>query len=203
MVDGITSVVDDIFINFAAFIKALYKKEQLNYPKFYKMDNLSKLGFLTAELIFKSRNIPERYKKEEVGIVISNSSSSLDTDIHYQETISDSANYYPSPSVFVYTLPNILIGEICIKNGITGENAFLISEKFNGELICNYVDNLLQNNNIQACLCGWVELLMEDYESCLMIVEKEEVLTGRNEGTEKYRAFTKENVTQLYFNKGM
>ncbi len=202
VVDGRNGDVEEIFINFAAFIKALYKKEQLNYPKFYKMDNLSKLGFLTAELIFKSRNILDQYKREEFGVIIANSSSSLDTDIHYQESISDSDNYYPSPSVFVYTLPNILIGEICIKNGIKGENAFLISESFNAELICNYVDNLLQTNRIQACICGWVELLHEEYESCMMMIEKEKVLSGRNELTVKYRAFTKENITQLYLNKG-
>jgi hypothetical protein len=203
LIDGRINDFDENFTNFAAFIKALYKKEQLNYPKFYKMDNLSKLGFLTTELIFKCRNILDHYKREEFGVIIANSSSSLDTDIHYQDTISDGTNYYPSPSVFVYTLPNILIGEICIKNGIKGENAFLISEKFSADLICNYVDNLLQNNNIQACLCGWVELIKENYESYLMIIEKEEVLTGRNEVTEKYRTFTKENVTQLYLNKRM
>lgn len=202
VVDGRTGEIDENYINFATFIKALYKKEQLNYPKFYKMDNLSKLGFLTAELIFKSRNILDQYKREEFGVVITNSSSSLDTDIHYQETISDNDSYYPSPSVFVYTLPNILIGEICIRNGIKGENAFLISESFDAGLICNYVDNLLQNNRIQACMCGWVELLHEAFESFLMIIEKEKILTGRNEETGEYLAFTKENITQLYLNKG-
>jgi hypothetical protein len=200
VIDGKTVEVDENYINFATFIKALYKKEQLNYPKFYKMDNLSKLGFLTAELIFKSRNIPDHYKREEFGVIIANSSSSLDTDIHYQDTISDSTSYYPSPSVFVYTLPNILIGEICIKNRIKGENAFLISKKFDAELMCNYVEDLLQNNRVQACICGWVELLHEDYESCLMIIEKEKALTIRNEEIGKYHAFTKENVTQLYLN---
>lgn len=193
---------EENYVNFATFIKTLYKKEQLNYPKFYKMDDLSKLGFLTAELIFKERNILDHYKREDFGIVIANSSSSLDTDIHYEDTIKDNANYFPSPSVFVYTLPNILIGEICIKNGIKGENAFLISKRFDAEFICNYVDNLFKFNHIEACLCGWVELLQENYESFLMIIEKQKTLKGRNEETGQFQAFTKENVTQLYLNKG-
>jgi hypothetical protein len=201
-VNGTVGSVEENFITFAAYIKALYKKEQLNYPKFYKMDNLSKLGFLTAELIFKNRNVPEQYKREEFGVIIMNSSSSLDTDIQYQETISDSANYFPSPSVFVYTLPNILIGEICIKNGIKGENAFLVSERFDADLICNYVQNLLLHNQIQACLCGWVELMREDFESFMMIIEKEKIVKERGEEANRYAAFTKENVTQLYLNKG-
>ena len=123
-VNGIIEADIENNINFATFIKSLYKREQLNYPKFYKMDNLSKLGFITAELVLRKRNIPDLYKKETIGVMITNSSSSLDTDINFQATISDAANYFPSPSVFVYTLPNILIGEICIRNGIKGENAF-------------------------------------------------------------------------------
>src|ERR1039457_3804686 len=152
-VDGKTIFADDNFTTFVRCIKALYKKEQLNYPKFYKLDNLSKLGFLTAAFIINSRNIREHYNGEELGVVITNSSSSLDTDIHYQETISDSANYFPSPSVFVYTLPNILIGEICIRNGVKGENAFLVTQRFDAGIIFNYVDNILQTNKIQACIC--------------------------------------------------
>ena len=45
--------ITENFVNFAAFIKSLYKKESVNYPKFYKMDNLGKLGFMAAEMIFK------------------------------------------------------------------------------------------------------------------------------------------------------
>ena len=44
--------INEIFVNFAAFIKTLYKKEMISYPKFYKMDNMSKLGFLGAEMLF-------------------------------------------------------------------------------------------------------------------------------------------------------
>jgi hypothetical protein len=51
------------FVNFATFIKALYKKETISYPKFYKMDNLSKLGFLGAEMLLRDNSFFDRYSK--------------------------------------------------------------------------------------------------------------------------------------------
>jgi hypothetical protein len=165
-------VFEENFANFAAFIKNLYKKEQVNYPKFYKMDNLSKLGFLTAEILIRNSDVLNKYDKNEIGIVIANSSSSLDTDLDYQELIRDKSNYFPSPSVFVYTLPNILIGEICIKHRIKGENAFFVSEEFDHGQINNYVSQLFENDKVKACICGWVELLREKYHSLLFLVER-------------------------------
>ena len=121
VIDDKIEFVTEIITTFAGFLKALYKKEQISYPKFYKMDSLSKLGFLTSERLFKECDVLEKYPKEEIGVIIFNSSASLDTDLAYQQTIEDKANYFPSPSVFVYTLPNILVGEICIRHKINGE----------------------------------------------------------------------------------
>lgn len=169
-VNGAPCFEDENFINFAEFIKALYKQEKIGYPKFYKMDSLCKLGFMTAELTLRKRPVA-LYHHEDVGIVLSNRSASLDTDIRYQETISDRNNYYPSPSLFVYTLPNIMIGEIAIKNKIKGENAFLISESFDGQLLFAYVNDLFRQKRIRACLTGWVEIQEDQFKSLVMMVE--------------------------------
>jgi hypothetical protein len=191
---------DEIFVNFAAFIKALYKKEAISYPKFYKMDNLSKLGFLGTEMLLKDTSFLDRYKNEEIGIVIMNSSSSLDTDLSYNETIKDKSSYFPSPSVFVYTLPNILIGEICIRHKIKGENAFLVSEKFDPGKIVETVRLLLGKDYAQACLCGWVEVLGVKFESVLFLVEKEKTITGFNPEVTN-SPFTIESLTHFYQHK--
>ena len=158
-------------LNFADFIKSVFKQEEIVYPKFYKMDSLSKLGFLAAELILKDNRIAG-YRSDSVGVVLSNSSASLETDIAHNETIKDRSAYFPSPSVFVYTLPNIVIGEICIKHKIKGENAFLVSESFNSRLLLDYVNELFDSNRVDACLCGWVEVLGKNFDALLMLVEK-------------------------------
>ena len=189
--------ITENFVNFAAFIKSLYKKESVNYPKFYKMDNLGKLGFMAAEMIFKESPFLERYKREDIGIVIQNSSSSLDTDKAYNETIRDRSNYFPSPSVFVYTLPNILIGEICIRHGIKGENAFLLSAQFDPGALTEAVSLLLDKDRAQACLCGWVEVLGDRFESVLFLVEKKNMSSGQGLPTGT-KPFTMKSLTEFY-----
>jgi hypothetical protein len=195
-------VVTENFSNFAGFLKALYKKELLTYPKFYKMDSLSKLGFLTSEKLFKESNVLENYRKEDIGIVIFNSSSSLDTDFVYQKTIADKSNYFPSPSVFVYTLPNILIGEICIRHKIKGENAFLVSEKFDPDMIVDHVTSLMESGRVAACLCGWVEVLGDNYKSMLVFVENASAILPKDNQPALQKTFTAKNINNIYHYNG-
>lgn len=152
----------------AGFLTALHKHLNTGYARFYKMDNLAKLGWLASEILLKDSFHTEQYKPEETGIVLTNANASLDTDIKYQATIND----IPSPSVFVYTLPNIMIGEICIRNHFKGESAFFVFEKFDVEFIEQYVNNLLNNDILQVCICGWVELTGHEYKAALYLVEK-------------------------------
>jgi hypothetical protein len=129
-----------------------------------------------------------------------NSSSSLDTDLSYNQTIKDKSNYFPSPSVFVYTLPNILIGELCIRHGIKGENAFFIFNCFEPQKILDLVHLLLDKDRAQACLCGWVEVLEDNFESVIFLVEKEQRMKEFQLKNE-YSYFNNENLIKLYQNK--
>jgi hypothetical protein len=178
--------------DFAEFSKAAFKELNQPYLKFYKMDNLSKLGFLCAEYLFKHKPISPVYKPEEVGIILCNAASCIDTDVEHQKTIADAGNYFPSPSIFVYTLPNIVIGEISIKHKFQGENTFFIFEQFQPEFMVNYVTDLLQSGRVKACLTGWVDLLpgAADYKAVFYLAEMGE----RNETLE----FNSENLKNIY-----
>ncbi|SHM28185.1 hypothetical protein SAMN05216524_1011402 [Mucilaginibacter sp. OK098] len=152
------------------------------------MDNLSKLGWLAAEILLKEGFKEYNYQPEEVGVVLANSNSSLDNDLKYADTIKE----FPSPAVFVYTLPNIVIGEICIRHKFKGEHAFFIQDNFDAEFIKQQVNYLLENDNLQACICGWVEVLEQNYKAVLFLVEKKK--------TEKSLLFSAENMDNV-FNK--
>ncbi|MAZ27160.1 MAG: 3-oxoacyl-ACP synthase [Cytophagaceae bacterium] len=138
--------------DFNAFAKALYKHLKLAYPKFHKMDNLSKLCFLSTEVLSRELEFDNN-----MAIVLSNHSSSLDIDRLHQESINDPENFYPSPANFVYTLPNIGMGEICIRHKIQGENAFFVSKNFNAQLLHAYCESLLQTGKCEQVLCGWAD----------------------------------------------
>ncbi len=156
----------------ADFMKSVYKHFKTDYPKFYKMDNLCKLAFIASELLLKTNNITEKYNRDRIAIVISNSASSLDIDTEHQSTISDKDNFFPSPAVFVYTLPNILIGEIAIRNSIKGENSLFIFENFNPEFMENYHNILLNLKTTDACISGYVDFYEHKYKAFLYTVEK-------------------------------
>lgn len=173
-------------IELSDFLLSLYRHLDIQYPKFHKMDNLSKLGWLANEVLLKDSFDAGKYQPEDIGIVLSNANSSLDTDIKYLETTREMA----SPALFVYTLPNIVIGEISIRYKFKGENAFFITESFDAEFIQQYVSNLLDGEIVQSCICGWVELLGNEYKAALFLIEKDKSANSV--------IFTKEKLNKIY-----
>ena len=167
-----TSVFKIAPTNFADFSKQAYRNFDIQYPKFFKMDALSKLAFLGAELLLSP--ITSSEEENNIALVLANKSSSLDTDVKYQESISDKENYYPSPAVFVYTLPNICLGEISIRHQLKSENSFSIFDAFNTEFMSNYSNILLDSDKADVVLCGWVEFFNDDYKAFLCTISKEE-----------------------------
>ena len=156
---------------FSDFSKKAYHNFAMNYPKFFKMDNLSKLAFIGSELLLNS--VIDAAAENNIALLFANKSASLDTDVKYQNSISDAENYFPSPAVFVYTLPNICLGEIAIKNQLKSENSFFIFEAFNSAFMMQYANVLLNTNKAEKVLCGWVEYYQEYYKAYLYLVTKE------------------------------
>ena len=169
--------------NLKSFLKSTYKNLEIKYSKFFKMDNLSKISFIAAEIILKNITL----ENENIAIVFSNKAASLDTDRKFQDSISDVDNFYPSPAVFVYTLPNIGIGEISIRHQLKSENAFFVFENYNANFHQNYENALLQNNNSDAVLGGWVNVDGDNYDAFVYLVSKNGIIEH-----------TKENLLKLY-----
>ncbi|MBO9617751.1 MAG: hypothetical protein J7539_01840 [Niabella sp.] len=169
----------------AAFLKEAYGQLGVEYPRFYKMDALSKMGLVAADVLLKN-NFTTAYRPEQVGLVFSNRNASIEADAHYWEASQE----YPSPALFVYTLPNIVIGELCIRYQFKGENAFFVSERFDAEWIHWYVSDLMKRNLLKACICGWVDVLDDRLDACLFLVEQE--ASGRSS------TFTPGNLDQIY-----
>ncbi len=171
IIDGKVGFEGNIDWSMPEFLKKVYKNFEMKYPKFYKMDPLTKLGFTTAEILLRDKNLNEKYDDADIGIVILNRSSSIDIDKAFQLTIDDNDNYYPSPALFVYTLPNIMAGEICIRHKFKGENTVFIRKEFSAKFIQDYVSLLFQKKKAKVCIAGWVEVNHTQYKSLLMLVE--------------------------------
>ncbi|MDR2622486.1 MAG: beta-ACP synthase [Dysgonamonadaceae bacterium] len=157
---------------FQEFIKSAYKNLDLNYPKFYKMDDLCKSAFITFEYLVKDIPDFESLDKKKTALVFGNTTSSLDTDLKHQQSINDPSNYFPSPAVFVYTLPNIMLGEIAIRHKIQGETICFIGERTKPEDLKEYIQLLLETTDTEFIVFGKVDYLNGEYSACLSFAQR-------------------------------
>ncbi len=137
----------------------LYKNHISDYPKFYKMDALSKLAFVASELLLASAKADE---DEDRAVILFNRSSSVVSDKAYQQSISNADEFFPSPSVFVYTLPNIMTGEIAIRHGYRGETSLYILAEKNDELMRRVVQSSFADAEMRTAIVGWVDCESDD-----------------------------------------
>lgn len=158
---------------FSAYGKEAYRYLNPAYAKFFKMDELCKLAFLAAEILLSGEELQDKGEEgAHVAIILGNRNSSLVTDLAHYQTYQDSENYFPSPAVFVYTLPNIMLGEICIRHQISGENSCFLMEEPQAAFLHRYVQELFENEGYQYCITGWVDYGPEHYAANLFLVEK-------------------------------
>lgn len=175
------------------FLSEAYKALGVSYPKFHKMDAQCKLGFLCTEFALKETNFLSENDLSKTAIALSNAASSLETDRVHQHSIDDKSNYFPSPAVFVYTLPNITIGELAIKHKITGENAFFVSEQLDADLLVNYTETLFQSGT-EAAIVGWVEVDGANFEAFIFLAQNTKNINKNS----IFKPLNKINVITLY-----
>ena len=156
-----TAIFNSSETDFAPFIREAYKHLGENNMKFYKMDNLCKLGYVAAGYLLKDTN----YRPEEIGIILANASASLDTDCRHQAIINKEGDKAASPAVFVYTLPNVVLGEICIRHKIQGENTFFVCQQSDIASLEDYARIVMAKGKLRTCIIGWCELLDGHYQA--------------------------------------
>ena len=137
-----------------SLLTSLYKQMIGNYPKFYKMDGLSRLGFVASEILL---NAEKGETDKERAIIFFNHSSSIASDRNYKESINDKDNYFPSPSIFVYTLPNIVTGEIAIRNHFHGETSFFILPNKDERMMEEILQASCRDAQSKSFLTGWID----------------------------------------------
>ena len=153
-------------------ITSVYKRFVDDYPKFYKMDMLSRLGFVASELLLKAENSKMHEGLEDRAIILFNSSSSIDSDLKYQKSIEDDKNFFPSPSVFVYTLPNIVTGEIALRHRYYGETSFYILPYRNEIQMRDILLSSTLDPSTSSILTGWLDYYADNnYIADLKLIE--------------------------------
>ena len=155
-----------------ALLAAAYRHLGLSYPKFFKMDALSKAGIIASEILLseeKDRFVP----REDCAVVLFSRHGCEADDIHYRQTITD-ADYFPSPALFVYTLPNVVTGEIAIRNLFRGESSAYVLSKFDPEEIVRVTKESFEDPLTRTMIAGWIDCPDdENVDALVFLLEKE------------------------------
>lgn len=153
----------------------LYRKEVNDYPKFFKMDTLCRLGFIASELLLKAESA-HIHDTESRAIIFFNKSASMCNDKNYQLTI-EGDNYFPSPALFVYTLPNIVTGEIAIRNKYYGETSFYVYPAKDDVLMESLIESAFEDESTESVIGGWLECGSDDdFNADIRLYEKVKII---------------------------
>lgn len=137
-----------------AICAALYKLLNLEYPKFFKMDILSKTAVLLTELLLQTNNhLSLSHQLNTTAVVLATTKGCISVDKQFNATIEN----IPSPALFVYTLPNIMLGEICIKHHFKGEQMCFIHTEPQPDFLNTYAIDLLEHRGSTSVITGYVE----------------------------------------------
>ena len=138
----------------AGLLSEIYRKYVGDYPKYHKMDALSRLAFLATELLLSRGDVPQDSGR---ATILFNRTSSVVADRCHLGSIAKPGEFYPSPSVFLGTLPNIATGEIAIRHGYTGETSLYITDFRDEALMKNVIGSSFSQGGFRSLICGFVD----------------------------------------------
>ena len=149
-----------------ANLTLLYRQLVGDYPKFFKMDTLCKLGFLLSEMLVKD-DAGRFQPREDRAVLIFSREGSLANDSNYAKSMED----FPSPALFVYTLPNTVAGEIAIRNKYEGETSTYVLESFDRPMIDKIVRQAFQDDITKDAIVAWIDCPDNDEWTALAWIE--------------------------------
>ena len=93
-------------------------------------------------------------------------------DCRYQRTITDE-NYFPSPAVFVYTLANIVTGEIAIRHHYQGETSCFVVQEYEAERVRQLAATAFCDHETKSVVCAWLDCRNEgEFEAVVELMER-------------------------------
>ena len=81
-----------------SFLTSLYHAAAIEYPKFFKMDLLCKVGFIASEYLLNAEGKERFQPADDRAVLLFNRNSSWNADTTFQQTIVNPEEFYPSPA---------------------------------------------------------------------------------------------------------
>ena len=168
-VDGVKLAVTSMG---KALVTELYKKTGGDYPRFYKMDLLCRIGLVATQLLLKAEETTTSDAAEHRAVVIVGRSGSIHADLNYLTSIMHADDFFPSPERFVYTLPNIVTGEIAMRYHYHGETSFYLLPTRDTSIVSDIVQSACLDPDTTGVRGGWIDCETDNrFEAELSILE--------------------------------
>lgn len=165
--------------------------------RFLRMDLMCRLGFMAAELLDAGFDTMSDERRERTGVCVESFTGCLDTDIHFALT--------PRPSIFAYTLPSTVIGEICIRFRLRGPVLGLVPTAPGGGHGSSEATDWLRRGEAQSVLCLSIEAMNHSTANSMPLpVELSTagwhaaaLLLGRAEGSSRAQPLAAGSLTDI------
>jgi hypothetical protein len=113
--------------------------------RFSRMDLMSRLGLMAVELLDADLGCLTPERRDRIGVCLETCAGSLATDLRFLQT--------PRASIFAYTLPSTVIGEICIRYHLRGPVLCLVTSPGPEQSSLAEAAYWLDQGDAEACLC--------------------------------------------------
>ena len=144
-------------------LRAAYQALAMDYPKFHKMDLAAKLAVLVAEPVLRVARDRGADLAEGTAVLALSRSGSGSSDVEHWRIRQGSG--LASPAVFVYTLPNIGLGEITIRHRIFGSSLCLLDHEPKTELVLRSIRVLHERDRMEWIVCLWSDIFADRYDA--------------------------------------
>ena len=137
--------------------------------RFARMDLMSRLGLMATELLDAGIDQTPADQRDRTGVCVETRAGCLATDLQFLRT--------PRPSLFAYTLPSTVLGEVCIRYRLRGPVLCLMSPGEGGGGAVQEAVGWLQTGDAGAVLCLSVEAV--DPAAARLLPTLDATLSGR------------------------
>lgn len=144
----------------SALVTEIFKKYLADGSRFFKMDLYSRLAYVGTTLLAK--DALEDAGSEDRALVIFTQNGSVLADRKHLSTFSNPDEFFPSPAVFINTLPNVVLGEIAVKNSIKGETTLVLLPDRDETAMQRIIEATVAATRPSVLICGWVDCDADD-----------------------------------------
>lgn len=167
-IDSIKIEKDLSTSDFKSYIKGLFSSVSEPYMKFSKMDDYCKLGTTAIELLLNKVGGLSQYNPYEISLIINTDTGCIESDLSHSDNITAEV-FNSSPAIFVYTLPNVVAGEISIKNKFKGEGVTIVGKTDNPKRI---VEEFCCDSNTKIAIYLYVDKFGDEFSAEAILFQR-------------------------------